>query len=325
MRAAENTVPSTRGFWSRLSSHAWWPHAKRGVALAFFVLIAWLLVDQARGIKWDEVIHALRQLPRRILFFAAVLAALSFTVYTTFDLIGRAYTRQDTPTRYVMLVAFISYAFTLSLGTVVGGVAFRYRLYSKFGMANEAITRVMGLSMWTNWLGYVALSGIVLLIYAPILPEQWQIEQTMLPAIGGVLLGATAIYLLLCAFSIRRSLQWRSHVIELPTFRMALMQTLLSMLHWIITASIIYTALQARIDYSTVLGVLLVAAVAGVIAHVPAGLGVLEAVFVAMLSSQLPATDLLAGLLAYRAVYYLLPLAVAALLFAHIEWRTHAS
>ena len=67
------------------------------------------------------------------------------------------------------------------------------------------------------------------------------------------------------------------------------------------------------------------AAVAGVITHVPAGLGVLEAVFVTMLSSRLPAAQLLAGLLAYRAVYYLLPLAVAAALFAHVEWRRERS
>jgi uncharacterized membrane protein YbhN (UPF0104 family) len=104
---------------------------------------------------------------------------------------------------------------------------------------------------------------------------------------------------------------------------MALLQLALSTLNWAIIASVVFTVLQARIDYPTVLAVLLIAAVAGVIIHVPGGLGVLEAVFVTMLSSRLPATQLLAGLLAYRAAYYLLPLAVAAALLAHIEWRTH--
>jgi uncharacterized membrane protein YbhN (UPF0104 family) len=61
--------------------------------------------------------------------------------------------------------------------------------------------------------------------------------------------------------------------------------------------------------------------VAGVITHVPAGLGVLEAVFVALLAHQLPQSRLLAALLAYRAIYYLLPLAIATVAYALTEVR----
>ena len=64
-----------------------------------------------------------------------------------------------------------------------------------------------------------------------------------------------------------------------------------------------------------VVGVLLLAAVAGVVTHVPAGLGVLEAVFVACLS-DVGTTTVLAALLSYRAVYYLVPLALASIGYA---------
>jgi uncharacterized membrane protein YbhN (UPF0104 family) len=70
-----------------------------------------------------------------------------------------------------------------------------------------------------------------------------------------------------------------------------------------------------------VLAVLLVGAVAGVITHVPAGLGVLEAVFVALLSDQMPQARLLGALLAYRAIYYLVPLALATLAYVLTEVR----
>jgi uncharacterized membrane protein YbhN (UPF0104 family) len=70
-----------------------------------------------------------------------------------------------------------------------------------------------------------------------------------------------------------------------------------------------------------VLSVLLVAAVAGVITHVPAGLGVLEGVFVALLSHRLPEGQLLGALLAYRALYYIVPLLAAALLYLKVELR----
>jgi uncharacterized membrane protein YbhN (UPF0104 family) len=320
------TVEQPRpGFWSRARAHPWWPHAKRGLTLAFFALIAWLLVEQARDVEWTEVGKALRRLPHSALLVAAALAACSFAVYTTFDLIGRHYTRHSLSRPCVISVAFISYAFNLNLGSLVGGIAFRYRLYSKYGLSNDVITRVLGLSMLTNWLGYFVLGGTVLCFFTPKLPRQWQSEAVLLPWLGAAMLVLASAYLLTCIFSKQRNWKWRARTLVLPTARMALLQLALSTLNWMIMAGIVFTVLQARIDYPTVLVVLLMAAVAGVITHVPAGLGVLEAVFVAMLSSRLPATQLLAGLLVYRAVYYLLPLAVATALYARVEWRVHAS
>jgi uncharacterized protein (TIRG00374 family) len=79
--------------------------------------------------------------------------------------------------------------------------------------------------------------------------------------------------------------------------------------------------LEQKIAFATVLAVLLVAAVAGVITHVPAGLGVLETVFVVLLSHQLPRSELLAALLAYRGIYYLAPLALATIIYLVLEVR----
>ncbi|MET0542138.1 MAG: UPF0104 family protein, partial [Variovorax sp.] len=58
-----------------------------------------------------------------------------------------------------------------------------------------------------------------------------------------------------------------------------------------------------------------------VITHVPAGLGVLEAVFVALLSHRLPQGEILAGLIGYRALYYLAPLAIATVAYVVMEVR----
>jgi uncharacterized membrane protein YbhN (UPF0104 family) len=86
----------------------------------------------------------------------------------------------------------------------------------------------------------------------------------------------------------------------------------------------VYVLLRGHIDYGSVLGTLLVAAVAGVITHIPAGLGVLEAVFVALLGSRLDTHTLLAALLAYRALYYLVPLLLATGVYFSLERRATA-
>jgi len=90
--------------------------------------------------------------------------------------------------------------------------------------------------------------------------------------------------------------------------------------NWAAMGLIVWILLQGKVDYAMVLGVLLLAAVAGVVTHVPAGLGVIEAVFIVSLGGgDISNAQLLAALLAYRAVYYLLPLVLALVAYAYTE------
>jgi uncharacterized membrane protein YbhN (UPF0104 family) len=121
--ALRNGVP-VRG----MARHAWWPWLKRIATWTFFGLVAWLLVLQARTIDWGEVLQAVLEIPLPALLAALLLAACSFALYSTYDLLGRHMTRHRLGTGTVMGVTFISYAFNLNLGSLIGGVAFRYRL-----------------------------------------------------------------------------------------------------------------------------------------------------------------------------------------------------
>ena len=153
-----------------LHTRGWWPWFKRGAAWAFFLLVAWLLVSYARTVDWGEVLQALRSIRLTSLLGAIALAASSFALYSTYDLLGRHMTGHRLGSGTVMGVTFISYAFNLNLGALVGGVAFRYRLYSRLGLGNSTITRVLGFSMLTNWLGYLVVAGVVFLWRPMVLP-----------------------------------------------------------------------------------------------------------------------------------------------------------
>lgn len=311
--------PAPRPKPTGLGAKPWWRPLKRGVTIAFFALVAWLLVENARAIEWGDVWTSLGELPNGVVFVAALLAAASHLLYSCFDLLGRHYTGHWLKRKRVMQVTFISYAFNLNMGSLVGGVAFRYRLYSQLGLTNGVITRVLTLSMLTNWFGYFVLAGLALTFYPIELPPQWRLDNEGLRWVGLVLLGLAGAYLGLCALSRRRTFWLRGHEVTLPRLRMALLQLAMSCANWAIIGAAVWVLLQDRVDYVTVLSVLLVAAVAGVITHVPAGLGVLEAVFIALLSYEVPQAELLAALLAYRALYYIAPLAVATVLYVTLE------
>lgn len=309
----------------KITRRPWWPWLKRGLLTAFFLAVTYLLVRYARGVDWGQVKTSLLELPRSVLLKALALAAVSHLVYSLLDLVGRHYTGHHLAKRKVMQVSFISYAFNLNLGSLVGGIGFRYRLYTRLGLRYGQITRILTMSMITNWLGYILLAGLVFTIAPLELPPHWKLDSEELRLLGVALLGVSVAYLVFCGFARRRSWHVRGHDIDVPSVRMAFAQLGISSVHWLCMAAVPWILLQGQVPYTTVLPVMLMAAIAGVILHIPAGLGVTEAVFIALLSHRVPEYQLLGALLAYRAVYYLVPLIVGALLYLKVEVRTRRS
>ena len=267
------------------------------------------------------MLSSLQDYPLSASWGAVALAAASYGLYSCFDLLGRHYTGHRLRASTVMQLTFVSYAFNLNLGSLVGGIAFRYRLYSRLGLAMGTITRVISVSMLANWMGYLLLAGGMFSLQPPALPPNWKIEASQLRLIGFALLALALAYLTACAFSRQRSFSLRGHDIELPSLRLAGLQLAMGAGNWLLMSGIVFILLQQRIDFFSVASVLLLAAIAGVITHIPGNLGVLEAVFVALLSHRMPEHELLAGLIAYRVVYFLVPLLVATVVYLVMEAR----
>ncbi len=183
-------------------------------------------------------------------------------------------------------MTFVCYAFNLNLSSWVGGIALRYRLYSRLGLDVSTITRILSLSLITNWLGYMLLAGFVFSMRFLELPKEWSIGTTTLQLIGFGLLAVCFAYLLACRFSKKRSWTIRDQEFNLPSMKQALMQASLGALNWSLMAAVIYTLLPDKAFYPAILGVLLISSIAGVITHIPAGLGVLETVFITLLAHQ---------------------------------------
>jgi uncharacterized membrane protein YbhN (UPF0104 family) len=312
----ERPAPGHPDHWR---SHAWWPWTKRILSALFFAAVLWLLVRYGRNVDWEDVLDSVRNTPRPALLIAAGLAVASHLLYSCFDLIGRRYTGHNLPTLTVMAVNFVSYAFNLCIGSLVGGVGFRYRLYSRLGLKNGVITRIVSMSMLTNWLGYKLLAGLLFLIHPLQLPPSWKMGNHGLQWLGAGLVLISVGYIVACMRAGDRTWTIRGHELYLPPWRMAVLQMAISCVNWSLMAGVIWVLLGERIAYTDVLTVLLIGAIAGVVAHVPAGLGIFEFVFVALLSHQVSEGRLIGALLGYRAIYYIVPLIAASLLYLYME------
>lgn len=320
MPPAEAPAPRTSAARRR---HGWLRDKRlhRIAAGLFLVIVFALLAVVASRVEWADVGRALRRYDAGTLAAAFALAACSHALYACYDLIGRAYTGHRLAAWRVMTIGFVSYAFNLSLGNLIGGVGVRMRLYARMGLRTGAVVRLLGLSVVTNWLGYFALAGSLFALQVVRLPQGWKVGTQALSVAGGALVLASLAYVAICALRRQRDWRVRGHTVRLPSGRMALLQLLLAAANWAVMGAVMWVLLRGQTGYPTVLAVLLLAAVAGIVTRVPAGLGVVEGIFVAVLGAALGRYEVLAAVLAYRGLYYLFPLLVAALAYAGLEWR----
>ncbi|MGB9097886.1 lysylphosphatidylglycerol synthase domain-containing protein [Erwinia sp.] len=304
------------------ATHSRWKWVKKILTWLFFIAVIVLLVIYARKVNWHDVVEVISNYNRFAIFASIALVVVSYLTYGVYDLIGQAYCGHKLQKRQVMLVSFICYAFNLTLSTWVGGVAMRYRLYSRLGLDGSTITRIFSLSIATNWLGYVLVAGVIFTSGWVPIPSGWFIGEGTLRTIGAALLVFVVVYLALCAFSKRRRWTVKGHELALPSFRMAVLQFAVSSANWLVMGAIIWLLLAQKVDYPQVLGVLLISSIAGVIIHIPAGIGVLEAVFLALLGGEhLSHGSIIAALLAYRVIYFIAPLLLALVLYLWLESR----
>lgn len=309
----DGTAPSPRAPRSR------WARIARWAGVVFMFAVIGLLAHVARSVDWPAVWFSLQRYERGTLLAAAGFVAASFTVYSSFDVLARQYAGHALAARQSALIGFISYAFNLSLGNVIGGVGVRLRLYSRLGLDGPTISRVLAFAVATNWLGYVLLAGALFATGSARVPPGWPLSDVALAAIGAVGVLAALAYVAWCALARKRVWMLRGHAVELPAARLAVLQLAASALNWSLMGAAVWVLLHGEVRYLAVLSVLMLGAVAGVLMRVPAGLGVLEGVFVALLGHRVPHNELIAALLAYRALYYLAPLLIAALLYARQE------
>lgn len=296
-----------------------WRWVKRLLSLVIVLVFAVFLVAGLREVDWQETGRALRRYDQLTVVTGIVLALCGYGVASSYELLGRRYERHRLPAVTTGLIGFVAYAFAMNLGALLGGWMVRFRLYTRRGLAARRVARVIGIGVLTNWSGYLLLAGLVFSLQPPLPPPDWPIHADALRGLGLLLLGLCAGYLWLCWRHEGRLWQLRGVRLHCPPLGFALRQIAVSSLSWSLMAAVIANYLPDSVSYLTVLAVLFLSSIAGLIVRIPAGLGVMEAVFVALLAHRVGSPVVLAAMLAFRASYYLLPLLLGLAVYLALE------
>lgn len=281
----------------------------------------WLLGRELKGYDVHEIARLIRALPPWRIAVAVALTALNYAVLTAYDALALRYAKETLPYRKSALASFVGYAFSIALGhAVITGGAVRYRLYTAWGVPAEAIAKVVAFCGLAFWVGFLSLGGLVFLVAPPATPASFPISPRVL---GGAFVALFAAWLAVNAARDRPLTIWK-WTVDVPGWRMTLGQAAIASLDLAIAAAVLWVLLpEGSMAYGPLLAVYLLAVIAGVVSMVPGGLGVFDGVLVALLAPTVPASVALGALVAYRGVYYLLPLVVAALTLVATEVARH--
>jgi glycosyltransferase 2 family protein len=279
------------------------------ISLTIVIVAVVVLFHILRDIDPEELIDALEATDWRTLIFAGLFVAAGYLTLTFYDLFAlRTIGRPEVPYRVAALAGFTSYAVGHNVGaSVFSGGAVRYRIYSAYGLSVIEVTKICFIAGLTFWLGNATVLGLGVL-HAP----QAARAVDHLPLWSNRLL-ALVILVLLAAYVAwvwvkPRTIGREGWQVTLPGGPLTLLQIGIGIIDLSCCAAAMYMLVpdEPNLGFVTVAVIFVAATLLGFASHAPGGLGVFDAAMMVALW-QFDKEDLLAGLLLFRLLYYIIP------------------
>ncbi len=259
-------------------------------------------------------------IPPKAYLLAAASTILAYIALAWYDRIALIHLNRHKGISYfyVAICSFVTYALGHNIGaSVFSGGLVRYRAYSAKGLSAAEVAVLVALCSFTFAFGTILLTGIVFIlkpeVLAPLaqLGPAFELGPTVTQFIGIFMLALCALYTI-GAWLHLKPIKFRNFEIVYPRMPIVIRQYIAAPLELAGAAGIIYFALPAEGNpgFLLVLGAFLLSFSAGLLSQVPGGVGVMEAVFLAIMPGM-PSTSVFAALLVWRLFYLLIPLALS--------------
>ncbi len=287
-------------------------------ALALFVLTRTLANVDVNALRGAIAATSAEQITGAVL-----LTALSFLALTGYDGLALRQLRLRVPYRTTALASFTSYAisFTLGFPLITAGTV-RFWIYSQAGLTASKVASLTVIAGVTFWLGMALVIGVALTTQAQTISTLNHFDPAVNELLGLGVIAALGAYLVWVSVK-RRQTRIQGLRLELPGLGVTLGQVVLGVVDLCSAAGVLYVLLPSHhlLDFPTFAAAYVFACVLGIASNAPGGIGVFEAAILKVVPVSSEA-ELLASLLLFRVIYYLIPFVLAlAFIGAHEAFR----
>jgi uncharacterized membrane protein YbhN (UPF0104 family) len=313
--------PDTRVSTRRRGLKGWLKHLPAILGVGLLIGAIYVVQHEFRHLRMKDIGAALSAIPRASLIFSFFWTILSYFVLTFYDRLGTIYAGHKVSYGRVAFASFCAYALSHNLGfAAVSGAAVRYRLYAHWGLTPLQIGKTVAFCSLTFGLGGMVLGGAILFQEPKAIP----FFGDHLPHIALYAVGALMWAIVLGYVSLSKALgsfRMFGHDVELPGWRMAIVQVILATVDVAMTATIFYALLPQApgLTWLIFLGVYVASYSAGLAANLPGGIGVFDTAMLLGLEHYLDAPHIVGAIVVFRLYYYVIPLFLAGGLFAGNE------
>jgi uncharacterized membrane protein YbhN (UPF0104 family) len=288
------------------------------VVIAFYVLSRTLANLDLSELRSGLAATSWGQIALGLLF-----TALSYLMLTGYDAIALKQLRLKVPYKTTALGSFASYAVSFTLGfPIFTGGTVRYWIYSRAGVKPGKVASLTVVAGVTFWLGMAVVIGLGLMVEAEAISDINQFPVFLNGLIGATVLGAIGYYLYWVSAQPRRA-KVQGLTFELPGLGLTLGQMTLGVLDLCCAAAVLYVLLPSHegLGFFTFASVYVFGCLLGIASHAPGGIGVFEATMLKAL--PIPSEALLASLLMFRILYYVIPFVLALILLGATHGGRH--
>lgn len=290
----------------------------------FFILAAGMLWWQLRNYSLGDIAHALLDIPFVNLVAACVACMLGYLALSLYDFLALNYVGGKVSWWKWMLAGMLGFAISNNAGhAVVSGGAIRYRLYTRWRIRGGDILKMLTISGFTYFLGAAA---IVIISYFLVPHELFSDSIGANVGINMLFifcLVTMLVYFATAMFFHKKSIKIGQIKFQIPSVKMAFTQTILGITDSVLAGLVLYCCLIPFVDipFIVFIGLFAIAQSTGVFSQVPGGIGVFETVFLVALPDTVDKASIFGALMAYRIIYYVLPLiGMGSLFFIYERW-----
>ncbi|MFJ1337210.1 bifunctional lysylphosphatidylglycerol flippase/synthetase MprF [Pseudomonas caricapapayae] len=309
-------------------------HYRQPIGLAVTLLLFTIALIACRHLLSELDIYALHDsllsVPPSALAGAFLATVAGFIILLGYEWSASRYAGVQLPPQALITGGFSAFAIGNAIGlSLLSGGSVRYRLYARQGVGAAEVARMTLFASLSLGCALPPLAALATLSNLPAAATALHLPQALLASIAVAVLGLAG---LLVYGLYRRRLPEQPQAdnllvrlgrrtLRLPGARLTLLQLLITALDVAAAATVLYLLLPEAPPFGAFLLVYLLALAAGVLSHVPGGVGVFEAILLAAFADQLGAAPLAAALLLYRLIYVVLPLLLACVLLLASEAR----